>query len=503
MIKSNIKMFIMLISILLLCNVKPYAADNENKLTVEKINSIEKYTEEYITKGKIPGLSLVIINGNDTVYKKGFGYADIDKKTKVTSETEFQIGSNSKAFTALGILKLQEEGKLSLDDSVNKYLPWLSLKYKGKDVEVTLKEFMHHTSGVPYNTIAALPKGDDSQALHRTVETLNNIELNREPGSKFEYATINYDVLGLVIESVTEKPFEEYERSVLDELGLKHTYLFESDIEEDNLAKGYKMYFGSEHEYNAPDYRGNKPAGYFIMNGDDLSRWIKIQLNLEDECNFNRALINESHEPDKTVNKTDYGSYYAAGWEIYEDNDMEISHRGINHNFSSSIILRKNDGIGIGILCNTNSSYCNQIAYGIRDIMLGNEPSEFVRYDMNILSDKVAMILIGISLILSILIIYLACKNILYIKNYVKNINRKIALYIVVLAAVMGAVDYLIYKIPSISSNVNWNFIFEWAPDSIKISAAITFTALHLIYLYLLTLFINRCSICKNKQNVS
>lgn len=122
--------------------LKGYALDNEveqiNLLTNDTKLKIEKFIEENMDKGKVPGLAVTLVKGDKTVYQKGFGYSDIDAKKSVTSKSLFEIGSNSKAFTALGIFNLEKSGQIKLEDEVTKYIPWLKVKYKGKEASITI-----------------------------------------------------------------------------------------------------------------------------------------------------------------------------------------------------------------------------------------------------------------------------------------------------------------------------------------------------------------------------
>ena len=109
----------------------PTKALAANKVNV--LNDIEwnSFIEEKIEQDKTPGLAVAVVNGSDVDYKN-WGYANIEEQTPVTENTVFSIGSCSKAFTALAIFLLQEEGKLSIEDSVTDYLPWWNVTWEGQ-----------------------------------------------------------------------------------------------------------------------------------------------------------------------------------------------------------------------------------------------------------------------------------------------------------------------------------------------------------------------------------
>jgi CubicO group peptidase (beta-lactamase class C family) len=115
---------------------------------------------------------------------------------------------------------------LKRTDDVQKYIPWLKLSYNGEPQAITLDQLLHHTSGIASNTIALIPESNADNAIELTVKTLQDQPLNRKPGSSFEYATINYDVLGLVIEIVTKKPYDVYmNQHILDPIGMKDSFV--------------------------------------------------------------------------------------------------------------------------------------------------------------------------------------------------------------------------------------------------------------------------------------
>jgi putative ATP-binding cassette transporter len=369
-------LFSVLFSVLFL-HFKSFALENNsneiNQLSAEDSSKIESFIEKQMKKGRIPGMAVVVVRGAETIYQKGFGYSELESKMNVTSETLFEIGSNSKAFTALGVLKLQGDGVVNIKDPITKYIPWLKMNYKGEEVSVTIEELMYHTSGIPFKTIDKIPISNDNDAIEKTIKTLVGVELSSFPGDHFEYATINYDVLGLLIEKVTGTTYEEYvEKFLLEPMGLKNTYLYKDKAINEDIARGYKIKFFNPQAYDAPMYRGNKPAGYYISNAEDMAEWLKIQMNTSEVSTFDKSLIRSSHVPNRRVEPLSDGSSYASGWFIYQKGGGEISHSGSNPNFSSFIVFNPEEKSGIAILSNTNSAYVSLIGQGINEILKCN-----------------------------------------------------------------------------------------------------------------------------------
>jgi putative ATP-binding cassette transporter len=350
---------------------------DKDLLTAEGIEQINEYAEKNMKDGKVPGMSVVIVKGGKTVYQNCFGYADLENKKPVTPETLFEMGSTSKSFTALAILDMENKGLLKLKDPVTKYIPWFKVKYEDSYSEITVEELLHHTSGIPTNAINDIPIGEDDKALERTVKNLIKSDLANEPGSTLAYSTANYDVLGLIIQEISGLSYEEYmKKSILDKLGLKNTYLFRSEAMKHDLAKGYKLGFLKARAYDAPMFRGNTPAGYFIMNANDMAHWLKIQLGTDGNSTFDKSIIEKSHIANNWVSPWPDGSMYAGGWIVYQRQGPEIGHIGYNPNYSSFIMFRPNEQFGVGILANIDTVTSRRVGQGIINI-LKNEQGWF------------------------------------------------------------------------------------------------------------------------------
>jgi CubicO group peptidase (beta-lactamase class C family) len=450
---------------------QPGSPDESTELSKSEINEIEEYIRNQMKRGKIPGLSVVIVKGDKTIYKKGFGFANIKKKQPVTPKTLFEIGGNSKAFTALGILLLEKEGKLKLNDEVNKHIPWFKMRYKGQEFSVTIEQLLHHASGIPFETFANIPISNADNALEETVRTLINQELRHEPGKEFCYASINYDVLGLIIQKVSKQSFEAFmKKNILEPLELKNTYLSRNEKMAHDMATGYKIGFLSPREYEAPVYRGNTPAGYFITNTEDMEKWLRIQLGIHENPIF-KEIIEESHQPNENV----IGFRYAKGWFIFQKKD--IFHTGNDPNFSSFIVLSIpkeryrysiREKIGVAVLANMNSSLVESIGWGIFAVLKKADMPQKSN-DFYIQLDMHSTILICISTILFLLSLW-------RIAVRVKKINKKIisikitknaSLVFGALTIVFIIFPYILYNLPAyLSFKLPWGLIAVWAPKT-------------------------------------
>lgn len=463
-----------------------------DSLTQDERIKIEKFIEENMDKGKIPGLSIAIVKDDKTIYQKGFGYSNIEEKTPVTDKTLFELGSTSKAFTGLGILKLEQDGLIKLGDDVSKYIPWFRVNYKGQDTKITLEQLLHHSSGIPFKTIDKIPVSNEDDALEQTVKTLVGIELDSTPGEKFQYATINYDVLGLVIEKVSGVSYEKYmEENVIKPSGLINTYLFKNEAVSKDIATGYKLGFLKPRSYDAPVYRGNKPAGYIITNGEDMAKWLKIQMGVITNPKFDNDLIIKTHIPNRTIPPEYDGSSYAAGWNIYQIKGGQISHGGNNPNYSSYVIFRPEDKEGVAVLSNISSEYTTAIAQGVNQILKVKEYNKDIK-DLGKVTDHISILIIFISSAIIIGSIYYIVKmfrEILKKERILDKQGIKTIYKICVSLIFMCGLSYSIYLIPYILyDGVSWGFVFVWLPISVKVCVYMIYISIWLAYSYFLLL---------------
>lgn len=464
-----------------------------NYLTEDETVNIEKFIEENMSNGDIPGLSITIVKDDKIVYQKGFGYSDLKTKKPVTSQSLFEIGSNSKAFTALGILSLEKSGQISLNDEVTKYIPWLKVKYNYNEVSITIEQLLHQTSGIPFKTIDKIPVSNQNNALEETVRTLVDIELDSQPGEKFQYATINYDVLGLIIEKVTGNTYENYiEETVLKPLGLNNTHLYKDETIKEYMANGYKIGFLKPRLYEAPIYKGNKPAGYIISSGEDMAKWLKIQMGTINELKFDKNIIKKSQESNGEVSAIGNEVFYADGWFIYPKS--QILHGGNNPNYSSFILFNIKDKIGVAVLSNVNSDYVQNVALGINKILQGESVIQDIK-DLNKSADKIAITIICISSLLILITLFFMIKAISEIsrnQRYIK-FNCIASLRFVLSLIFMFGFSYCIYLLPQVLYNgVSWKFVFVWLPNSVEIALYLVYVTIWFIYVYFVYKFKKR-----------
>ncbi|MBR1851794.1 MAG: serine hydrolase [Lachnospiraceae bacterium] len=177
-----------------------------------------------------------IMDGNEDVYLE---YTDVNDY-RVDEHTLFELGSTTKAFTGLGILHLESEGLININDPVTKYIDWFRPQYKGADAVVTIYHLVNHSSGISVWSISFIPEGSKGEtSLEKTVRKIADIRLAHAPGQVHEYATINYDVLPLIIEKVTGQKYEDYiTNTILCDVEMSESFFRTADSDRNRIIPG-------------------------------------------------------------------------------------------------------------------------------------------------------------------------------------------------------------------------------------------------------------------------
>lgn len=456
----------------------------------ESMDQLDDEIKELMEEGDIPGLTLVMVTGAQGEFIRSYGSRDVESRAPVTAETLFQLASCSKAFTALAAQKLAAENMIRLDDPVSKYLPWFFATYNDKEYPITLNQLLYQTSGIPPETIDLISRGADDDALEQTVRRLAGVKLKHPPGSQFEYATINYDVIGLVIEKVSGLSYAEYmARHIFTPLGLDATRVG-SPGGNPQLAGGCKIGFFKARPYEAPVYRGNHPAGYVVSSGEDMARWLKLQMGLEKPGHGFDSLIPRSHRRDKAVSpgRQDLAAY-AMGWRVYVDNSGLVDHGGLNPNFTAYVGFKPAERLGVAVLANSNSAYTQPIGRMVLNFIGGQGlKAPFVRTE-NI--DKASSV-ISLLLVLYLLLVIGYWVSILL--DLIKGRRRfepvNLGKIVRMAAALVMLSPFLlgIYLLPRAMGGVSWATASVWSPVSLLSAVAILLAGIGASYVgYLLS----------------
>ena len=251
-------MFVILYTVLT-CNAQEYGT---------KIDSL---IEKAVKLNRFNGSVLVSKNGK-IVYEKAYGYQNVAKNISNTPNTIYQIGSTTKEFTAAVILKLIENHQLSLDDKLSNYFPDF---VRGN--EITIKNLLTHTSGI-YEILRdpiAFNTGTQPRSKEQMLSFFINKPLYFDPGTQYSYCNSGYMLLGLIIEKVTGKSYEQVVKDIiLKPLKMNHTGFDFVGLQSRDKAVGYSKYTSTIKEASIPwDSTATYSAGALYSTVEDLYRW--------------------------------------------------------------------------------------------------------------------------------------------------------------------------------------------------------------------------------------
>ncbi len=347
------------------------------QMAQSKIDSL--FTERYAVMaedGKAtfpnPGGTVIIKKGDTVLFEKAYGIADIETKAPIDSNTFFNIASVTKQFTAVAILKLQAEGKIDIDKSiydvapgVNKYLP----KAKKPFTDITVKQLMSHSSGIqdtrPRESREFCLTATDMESL----EYMTGIkELSFTPGTEYEYINPTFQLLYIMIQELSGKPFEQYMREeIFTPAGMEQTLYFEKDRVIPNMSHGYmptdeeateanKVF--KEFDYGEETFFATKADGGLYTSINEFVKWEKA---LAENKIISQELKELAYSEITKVSGSTYCDYqnrpytsYGCGWFMESKPNMpkKVYHTGDNGGFQIYAAKFPHNGLTITVFEN-------------------------------------------------------------------------------------------------------------------------------------------------------
>jgi len=313
--------------------------------------TLGNFFNDHLLKGSFNGEILVAKKGT-VVYEKYVGFADLRKKDLpegqaglITSTTPMHIASTSKTFTAVALLQMVQENKLSLDDSLNQFFP--GFPYPG----ITVKMLLNHRSGLPnYIYFVSNSKWDQNNTV--TNKDVLDILYNEKPnksftaGTRFSYSNTNYVLLALIIEKLSGQPFPQYmKQKIFDPLHMDHTFVFTPD---DSLIATPSFNYDGRYWQN--DFlEGTYGDKNVYSTSRDLLKWDQA---LYTEKIINRSLLDAAFKPYSNERPSLHN--YGLGWRLldYPNGKKIIYHFGRWHGFNAAFARLIEDSATIIILGN-------------------------------------------------------------------------------------------------------------------------------------------------------
>ena len=352
-------------------------------------NIAELQIEDLIEKYHIPGAVIAIIHKDSSrIYT--YGVAEKQSKTAITANTIFRIGSISKSFVAIAINQLVDEGKINLNDPVKDIIPDIAMFNPWEnDNPVRIIHLLEHTSGIDdvhfnegYNTSAnqSIPLGE--------IFAINpgSRNVRWKPGEYCSYSNDAFSILGLIIEKVTNQPFEDYlKTNIFDKIGATSASFVQTNENVSFFAQGYTNE-GLPLEFRQVKMR---PSGGLNATVTDLSGFVQMLLNngvynnttVIDSATLQRMLSPASSIPAREGFKPGYGSGFST---FFVNGQRFYGHGGGLPDFNSVFLLHPESELGIVVLINQNSDYFWRIVNKVVSALpIENDKQETIQYAKN------------------------------------------------------------------------------------------------------------------------
>ncbi|GGH71174.1 CubicO group peptidase (beta-lactamase class C family) [Filimonas zeae] len=362
----------------LLIAIASYAQTRE----IEK--KLDNLLASYFTASQ-PGCQLLVARHGQVIYQKATGSADLELNVPLSSNMVFNLASITKQFTAVAILQLQEKGKLSVYDSLQKYIP----DFPSKGHKITIEHLLTHTSGIKdYLQLNYSARNMERWDFtpQELIDSFKNQPLSFTPGTRYSYSNSGYYLLGYIIEKVTATPYQNYILdSLLHPLGLTHTAF---DINGNIIPGRVHGYSKEGTRFKNTDYWSptiEYAAGGLISNVADLLTWHKALYAYQV---LKKETLQKAFTPFKLADgtSTDYG----YGWYVKTSNNIQsIEHQGGMIGFKTNEIYYPAEDVFIAILCNSDAVGIDELSADISAIAIGKPLQNDVKVAPEILEKYV------------------------------------------------------------------------------------------------------------------
>jgi CubicO group peptidase (beta-lactamase class C family) len=364
-------------------------------------SEFDQLVEKTLELWHVPGLAVAVIKDEQVILCQGFGLRNIAGSLPVTPATLFQIGSCTKAITALSIGLLVDAFKLEWDKPVKNYLPSFKMWDDFATERITPRDLLTHRSGLPGHDMLWYASDFRRREI---LERLRYLEPTCDLRYTFQYQNMMYMVAGLLVEEITGMSWEQFvQTQIFDRLGMVHSN-FSTEISQQSCDFALPYFYRDGQLKEIPfltqagegEDSATGPAGEIWSNIGDMAKWLKVHLNggkIGEQPFISAAALEELHAPqifvDNPAAKKWFGGEfhsYGMGWTMRaHKGHLLMEHDGMRDGFYALTSMMPHAGIGIVALSNCDTYYNpvrnnlvpNIITYTLYDLLLGLEPTDW------------------------------------------------------------------------------------------------------------------------------
>ena len=351
------------------------ATAQESKFSAEKRQQVEQAAGKFMAANKVPGISIAVVENGQPVWSAGFGMADLEQFVPATGQTLYRLASISKSLTAVATMQLWERGKLDLDAPVQKYCP----AFPQKEAPITTRLLLSHLSGIRHYRsdsnddpeVGNIKHIDDP--IRGGLQFFANDPLLSKPGTKFNYTTHGYTVVGCAIEGASGSKYTDYMReNIFQAAGMTHTV---TDNRYAIIPYRTRFYHkdNSGAVVNAEflDSSYKVPGGGWLSSADDMANFAAAVLNDHLINGASRDLMWIRQKPSDGS-----GNGYALGWAWSSENSAGLNgvgHGGGQQGTSTFIMLVPDRRAGVVVLINMDGVDSAALAADVMKIVVGSQ----------------------------------------------------------------------------------------------------------------------------------
>lgn len=333
----------------------------ETKIETDIYGTIDDYLQSCVKNANIPAMSVTIVSKEEVLFSQSYGACE-------SEDTPFLLGSVSKSFTAVCMMKLVEQKKVDLSANLSAYLP------NATDGDrITVSQLLNHTSGL----------GE--------YQTLENYKIVNKQGIH-NYANVNYSLLGEIIETVSGNSYNDYiTENLFQPLLLSHTAATHNESLENGLIDGYTNYWGfpvkTSHKYpTSKNAWITVPAGYISSSANDLGKYLQMYLNGGNGI-LSKQSIDTMFYGDTVYVEDNVPYWYGYGWTMVKEplSEPVLRHSGLVETGTSCVFILPESELAIAVTANINDYFVtnnmmDSLGWGIVLMLLGNPPNEIGSY---------------------------------------------------------------------------------------------------------------------------